>query len=677
MFSTPKPTSPPKIKTISLKQWQKGVVSALDDGRTPTDGLRSGGNIMLDQDGTVRPRPSLSSYGPQPTGTVLGEIAEFRVRSGLSFTNYMISMQNVAGTTNIYVAQGDDTSWTVCSAGVTFDNSAKAHFLQIQNKVLIMNGTDNLAYLDLSDVSTVTKYTALSNAGAPTIVNQGSTDLTTGTKPFTLYYAVTANSSVGETAAVSTGSIAVNLDRDFWDRTKHSLKVTWSAVTNARSYNIYCGIAAAGAGTPTLYRIATGLSADSTTFYDDGSYGFQLINVAPTTNSTAGPKATRGAVINGRVFLVGDYSNPYYVWYGGDFGYELDFSPSNGGGFAPVGNGTTELPIAVKSFHQGKGDPGILVLTQNTNGHGKRYFLSPNSITYGNVTIAYYDVMEDSGIDGTDSPDGVITYDNNIYYPSRDGFKTTGTKPQLQNVLSTDKVSDTIQKDISSLNTSSMSNCVGLAFEGRLYWSLPYASESNNEIWVLDLDRQGAWMKPWNVGADWMWLYNDNDGRTHFCVLVNNSIYEFSDSSYTNDDGVVVRTSGNSGQISFSEDGRIWGHLLNVIFVLLRPQGTFQAFVSGQGDSGAIQQVGSSEFTPATSIGGWSEPLWSWSKPQRTWGQITSVPTAINSATQEVKIEVDEDLQWFSYGWTTEDFGTFYNLSDVIATFVEIGNQDV
>jgi hypothetical protein len=42
------------------------------------------------------------------------------------------------------------------------------------------------------------------------------------------------------------------------------------------------------------------------------------------------------------------------------------------------------------------------------------------------VTIAYYDVMEDSGIDGTDSPDGVITYDNNIYYPSRDGFKYNG-----------------------------------------------------------------------------------------------------------------------------------------------------------------------------------------------------------------------------------------------------------
>ena len=41
---------------------------------------------------------------------------------------------------------------------------------------------------------------------------------------------------------------------------------------------------------------------------------------------------------------------------------------------------------------------------------------------------------------GTDSPDALIVYNNSLFYPSRDGFKTTGTKPQLQNVLSTDRV---------------------------------------------------------------------------------------------------------------------------------------------------------------------------------------------------------------------------------------------
>jgi hypothetical protein len=437
------------------------------------------------------------------------------------------------------------------------------------------------------------------------------------------------------------------------------------------------GVAASGAGTPTLYRVASGLSADATTFIDDGTFKQQLVNVAPSFNSTAGMKASRGTVINGRVFIVGDSDHPYYVWNGGDPGFELDFSPSNGGGFSQVGNGTTELPIAVQPFHQGKGDPGIFVLTQGTNGHGKRYVLSPDSVTYGATTIPFYDVQEDNGTDGTDSPDGVVIYNDALWYPSRDGFKTTGTKPQLQNILSTDKVSDSIQPDIKNLSTAYMNGCVGLAYEGRIYWAVPYASSSNNEIWVLDLVRKGAWMKPWNISADDMWLYNDNNGKTHFLIRSANMIYELTDSQYTNDNGVSFNTSGNSGQISFSKDGRVWGHLLKVIYVLLRPQGTFNAAVSGEGDSGAIAQVGTNSFTPRTSVAGWDEPLLSWDSPLRAWDQITSVPLNFNSATQEVEVVVDQDLKWFSYGWNTTGFGVNYALSDVVAEYIEIGYKDI
>lgn len=676
MIAPPKVSKPPVVKTISVKNWLKGVTPAYDDGRTPVEGLRSGGNIMLDQDGTVRPRPSLTLYGPQPTGTVLGEIFEYRSRSGMTFTNMMISVQNVAGTATVYTASGTDAVWTQRTASITFTNTANCHYAQIQDKVLIMNGTDVMALFDIT-TNTVSRVTAISDAGAPTVVNNGSTDVTTGTKPFTLYYAVTANSNVGETKATNVTSISITTDRDFWDPTKHSLKITWTAVTNARSYNIYAGIASEGAGAPTLYRITTGLSADSTTFIDDGTGQYQIANVAPKANSTAGPKVSRATVINGRVFLVGDADNPFDVWYGGDPGFELDFSPANGGGKTPIGLGTKEFPIAIKPFHQGKGDPGIFVLTQGTNGHGKRYVMSPNSLTLGDQLIPFYDVTEDNGIDGTDSPDGVVTYNDTLLYPSRDGFKTTGTKPQLQNILSTNRVSDTIQPDIKNLNNAAMANCVGLAYDGRVYWAVPYAGSSNNQIWVLDLDRQGAWMKPWNIAASWLWLYNDNNGVTHFCVLSGNKIYEFTDQQYTNDNGTAFSTSGNSGQITFSPDGRIWGHLLKVVYVLLRPQGTFQAAVSGESDNGAIAQVGSNSFTPRTAVAGWDEPLQPWDSVTRAWDQITTVPLNFNSAIQEVSVNVDKDLKWFSYGWLTAGNGTFYNLSDVIAEYIEIGYKDI
>src|SRR3990167_9316633 len=82
------------IKRLSVKNWLQGTVTAYDDGRLPVEGLKSSGNVYLEQDGTVRPRPSLIRYGPQPTGKVLGEIYEFKNVDGLSSTNWLICMQS-------------------------------------------------------------------------------------------------------------------------------------------------------------------------------------------------------------------------------------------------------------------------------------------------------------------------------------------------------------------------------------------------------------------------------------------------------------------------------------------------------------------------------------------------------------------------------------------------------
>lgn len=670
MFTPPKATPPPKVERVSVKNWIKGTVTAYDDGRTPIDGLRSSGNVILEQDGTVRPRPSLTQYGPQPTGTILGEIYEFRVTNGLTTTNWMITLQNVSGTTEVYVAKGEDTSWTLCT-GKTYDNSASAHFCQIQDKVIVMNGVDNLSYLDIP-TSTVVAYTALSTPAAPTL--DTLTNLTGSV--FKVYYAVTANSTVGETDGSPYLTQNVSTDRDLWNPDAQSVKINWTTVTGVKSWNVYMGISADGAGTPIMYLIAGGLDASTLTFTDNGTRAQDLTRPLPTNNSTAGPKASRGDVINGRPWLVGDADNPFYVWRGGDYGHELDFSPANGGGFTPVGNGSKELPVRVISYRDGKGDNKVTVLSQGTNGHGKRYNLSPTTVTFGSSSFVVWQVAEDSGSDGTDSPDGVINYSNSLWYPSRDGFKTTGTKPQLQNVLSTDRVSNTIQPDISTLNTQAMDMCVGLAFEGRLYWALPVGSDTNSQIWVLDLDRQGAWMKPWNIAADWIMLYNDNNGNTHFVVLSNNTIYELSYIALTADDGSAFSTSGDSGQIPFSKDSREWGRLIQVIFVILRPQGTINFTLSGKTEDSPLSVVGSGAFVPTSTRAGWSEPGAGWSS-LRGWSEIVTVPVGFNDATQEVIVEVDEDLQWFSYAWNTVDAGVDYNLSDVIAEYVNIGIKDL
>lgn len=658
MINAPAATPPPKIQRMSVKNWESGYNSTLDDGRTPNNGLSIADNIILTQDGTPGPRQSLILYGVQPTGTVLGEIYEFVKNSGLTRERWLITVQNIAGTASVCIAK-DGGSWTVCT-GKTYNTTASCHFLQVDDKVLIMNGVDNLSYLDIA-TSTVVPFTALSTPDAPTITRTGLS----GTA-YTYYYKITANSTVGETAASNSTSQQVSAIRGAWDTTANYLKVSWSAVASAKSYNIY--IAEVSTGPFNLIATVNGLE-----YFDYGAAAPDYTRQAPVGDSTAGPKVTRGSYINGQVFLTGDADNTRYVRYGGTGDSVLDFSPYGGGGWVEVGRGSKELPERVISFRDGRGNPVTTVLCQGTNGSGKRYTLTSESQTIGDTIITYFRVDEDNGQDGTDSPDGVVLYNDSLWYPSKDGFKTTGTKPQLQNILSTSTVSQTIEQDIHSLNVASMNKCVGLAYEGRIYWALPVGSDTNNRVWVLDVRRKGAWMTGWMMDVDWMTLYDDNTGVTHFLVLSDNQILEFTSARQTNDNGTAFRTRLASGVIRFSEDGMDWWKVIDMTFVLLRPRGNITITVTGMTEDGAISQVHSGTYNTNSGIYGWGEAGWGSSG----WSHAPESVEIESTVREVIPIEVGEEYNWYSWEINTSDTGVEYQLSDLVVRGVNIGTKDL
>ncbi len=675
MIAIPKASSPPEIKRISVKDWLKGTVTAFDDGRTPIDGLRASGNMILDQDGTLRPRPSLVRYGTQPTGTVLGELYEFSKTTAGVTEYYLISVQNVAGTAKVYVST-DGGTWTVCN-GKTYSTTAKCHFLQVDDKVLVMNGSDNLSYLDIPTL-TVTPFNALAAATITSAVQTGMAGTT-----YTYYYQVSANSTVGETAASATTSVQTSTERDLWVPASQYITVTWPAVTNATSYNVYLATTNPATGGQ-AFLVASGINGLS--FKDDGTQAINVNVPAPLGDTTAGPKVTRGSFINGQVFLTGDYDNPHYVRFGGTDTSILDFSPFGGGGWTEIGRGTKEIPVRIMPFRDGSGNSRVTVLTKGTNGTGKRYTMNSTTTTIGDTVIAYFEVNEENGQDGTDSPDGVVLYRDSLWYPSRDGFKTSGTKPQLQNVISTETVSETILEDVKNLNSENMEQCVGLSYQDRIYWSLPVGDDTNSEIWVLDLARKGAWMKPWNIAADWMVLYNDNSGTTHFLVLVDNVIYELTNSQATLDDATVFRTNATSGLIKFSEDGLEWANVIDVTFVILRPQGTLNFTVSGQmEEEEGLSTVGTDQYTSTGTVAGWGEAGWGGSPdaalPQTPtiygWSNFTVVPVSFGDAQKMLTIEIDEELQWIAWELNTNTAGTYYQLADVVIRYVPIGVKDL
>lgn len=658
----------PKIQRMSIDNWKKGVISAYDDGRMPIDGLLRSSNVWLDQDGVVRPRPGLQLAGPQPLGDVKGQIFEFRKVVGTESSNWWASLQTVDGVTNLYIAQYEDSTWTKIP-GKDYHNDSEARFSQLQNALIVTTGKDKLSIYDITNDELI-PYAPLTKPNTPTATPTGLTG-----SDYKMYYAVTANSKVGETEASTHVTVSIGTPRDIWDKDTQNIKISWTAVTGetVESYNIYAGLAVDGAGDPKLYAIATGLDPSTLEFTDNGTAALNENRPAPVHNSTDGPTVARSEVINGRVFLTGDAEEPYLVRFGGEYKHELDFSPANGGGFTSVGNGTKELPIRVVPFRDAKGSFQITVLCQGLSGFGKRYFLTPNTMTYGNTTFSFFTVTEDNGRVGTDAPDSVIQWNDSLYYLSTQGFKTTGTKPQFLNLLSTDGVDEAIRTSIPNINTKHIHETVGLEHMGNLFWMLPVNANKNNQIWVLQMLHGGAWMLPWTIEGDWMWLATTDSGKTEHMVLSNNKIYRFSYDNPSQDDGVPFITSGDSGQIYFSKDHMEMGDDVKLTFTFLRPKGLIALTVTGKNDDGdSVISRGELDYTKTNSAGGWTDPLMTWTDGY-SWTDIITVPEDISDPTVTITIETDEVLRWVQFAWTTTGANVDYSVSKAVATYIDAG----
>lgn len=666
MMSPPRASRAPKVQYLPVSNWHRGATTAFDDRRTPIDGLRVMENLILAQDSVVQQRPGTSPYGARFKGRVLGETYEMKSVSASGSVTRLVNMQVIDGLGRICVARGEDSDWQVIDTKA-YSATHDAHFFQLRNKVAIMNGNEPLSFLDVNDL-TIASLSPIGDPEKPTLsVNTGLTGAS-----FKVYYAVVAHSTIGQSKGSPVLEVPVSTDRDTWDAQKQKIAIKWNTVPGVKSWSVYVGVGVDGEGTPSLGRVATGLPPEQLTFEDNGSRAIDISTRLPQDNTTAGPIVTRGTSINGRAWFVGDKADQWRVWHGGDAGHEFDLSPANGGGATHVLAGTKNVPVAVEAYREGKGDPQVTVLCRETNGLGRRVFIRPNQIEYGGVPIVIWETVEDTGTDGTDAPDSVVIYNNDLHYMSRDGGKTTGTIPQLQATLSTRRTTNTIQDKISLLNTDALDKAVGVAYEGRIYQALPVGSKRNNQIWVLDTERGGAWSAPWNIGADWLLLYSDNNGRTRLLGANNDEgLYEFSPLTKTMDGKKAFSTAAQSGQIQFSKDRMQWVRLLRVIFVLMRPQGGINFNVTCMTSNGQRTFSGHRTFTARSAKLGWGEARCGWSR--RGWGKVRRTPRTSTLTSTEFAVKVGKDVQWAQYGWHTTEPGVSYGVSEVIFEYVPIG----
>ena len=576
-----------KAINVHQNKFPKGYISTIDNSRRPLESLSDLQNIEIVQDNVLRPRPPLARYGTQPAYTVVGR-AQTRYNGSRSIY-WMLD----TGANGVLYKQTDGGSFAVAAgSGNSYSETAWAGGVQAKNKLYIYNGVNNLSYVNLA-TDTVATYTSLSTPGAPTVTMNGATS--TG---FTYYYKITANNEVGESIASTAGSDTTNKQRDSWVENTDFMVLSWSAVTNATSYTVYIGDSATN-----CFELFT---TTSLTFTDYGTIAPNTFKLAPEGNSTQGAVFNHMYVDarNSQLFGITSDNKLYYSAAGTG-----DFSPYNGGGWVAIDeNGDTELNY-VTGFRNGKGDPVITVSARGAAGKGKLYHVTFESITIGDQIIIYPNVTEANGQSGTYAPRATIKARDSITYPTGADFKSTGTSQNIVNILTTNTVSQVIEPDVDLINLENLHKAVGVEYKDRLYFALPVASTENNQIWYLDLSRKNLWVLRWPVSAKDMWLYEDNSGRTHFCVLVDNQILEFTRAAESHQDaGEAWESRIAFESMVWDEDGISMGKIRRQYYKFLFPKGTINVNTTGLSRTGASISTGSDSYQNEitfTGIGVW------------------------------------------------------------------------
>lgn len=639
----------------------------------------------LDQRGDTTAEPNTFTYGRNVMVTLSGLLTHrFGLKKWLPDTVetcYQVYpavygahlYQIIADDGKIKYWESGDTAWTDCGGSNTVSTGTGiiTTFLRVQDKVLILNGVDKLAYVDLSTMNVV-KYASVANpVNAPTVTAAGIT--TTGN--FKIYYATNFNSTVGQTAISPILTQAISKARGQWktDGTE-SLTVARNntAPTGAVSWNIWIALAPSGAAISNsdMLLLAAGIDLSTTSFVDNGTLPIDISRgTAPEDNSTDGMIATYGLEDKGRPILYGDPTagKEHNLYIGGDGDNALDFSPTNGGYTVELNKGTNYYPRGVIGFRNGQGIPSMTVLFSNTQGLSKQTIIEQQTITYGNQSFVVWAQTEQNyGAAGVSSPYAMVNYLGSLIFPTTDGIVSMDTEASMQNVLSSKRISDKASQTVGSIKNSALGKIVGTAWSNRVYMSIPSRGYSfNNEILVYDMTNQQkpAWYSL-DIRAQWIGTISPQSESAFVYVCQDNHIFRLEQSYVALDDNADGTTSAFPVSARGSIIGTNKAHnsyvsIVQVVFYLVDFIGQVECGVTYRSESGKSMKPKSKIITRGeyakSSGGGWSSPVYLYQAGQSSYEQWDDVPAIVDAeiATKQtirVAIPLDvltSEMQWF------------------------------
>jgi hypothetical protein len=680
-----------KIEKVPQREITSLDIVSFDGGRderhpqsADPNTFSSSRNMVVTSQGLLTHRYSLKRWLPDLVETV------YQIYPVLyDGTTYYIT----ADDGKIKYIETGDSAWTDCGGTNSFTTGTGTitTFLRIQDKVLILNGVEKLAYVDLTNFEVV-KFTPVTDpTNAPTVTATGIT--TTGVPK--IYYAVTFNSTVGETALGPILTSSVSKERTTWkeDGTEFlTVARNNTAPAGAVSWNLYVSLAPAGASIqPTdMLPLGVGIDLSVTTFVDNGTIPILLSRgTAPQDNSTDGPAAKFGIETNGRPILWGDEADPYTLWIGGDGEYPLDFTPTNGGYRLELNKGTNYYPMSVVGFRNGQGTPSLTVLFSNTQGLSKQSIIEQQTVTFGNFSFVVWTTTEQNyGASGVAGAYAVTNYQGALIFLSSDGGMSMDTQASLQNVLSTRKITDKIPLTYNSINPALLGNAVGCAWDNIVYFSIPSRGFAyNNEIIMYDVENKDKpkWYSM-DIRAQWIGVVSPGDRRGFVYICQDNHVFRLQEGFVAVDDdpngtlqAFPVEARGSFAGLNKAHNN--YTAIVQAMFYFLDAVGTVNIGVSYRNgnDIETVEiSVDLGEYIVSPS-GGWSDPQYLYQIGYSTyneWDDIAVLSDATGGTKQDIRVPlplggiITNEMQWWVY---SDLINTSFTLHSVSYEGVNIG----
>jgi len=673
-----------EIQIKDLDNWKRGQVSYFSKSRLQEDALKVAYNCIFDYDAVVRPRGSFDESGivDLPEGlTPLGcDFAFKRADDSEGLLNIFTDGVDAW----LYVLKADLTGWTKFDA-ITFNKDLIPSFTQIAGVVPMGNGEENFTYYKI-DTDEIKQLVLVAD---PVATPVATTAGFAGTAAIDYYYKVSFTGIGGSTKMSPWVKVTSSTIRDTWGGLKSVMIDIAGFVIdpNAQTWGLHVASVSTGTGVPTdseYLGVVDGLPLTQKQYTDTGAQA--LLTNAPVENTTLGIVAKYFNNISGRLWAI---DNNGLVYWGGDIGNELYFGSANGSDSYQINNGSNEKPMAITLGRDNAGTTCINMLTRTMAGQGAIWdiYATTNSITANGQTFSTgtYQFKKREGDDGTDAPFSVIRANNNAYYLSMDGFKSTGVKPNVSGIQSTDIISSAIRDRVLNLSQSDLSKTYAAYFDEALYWNIAYGSQSNNEIWMYDILHGGIW-SIWRIPSDciFRWASTNNESPSLYIRQGNKLLRYYKNSHSHADMGVPFESYIESGLVPFAKDDKLeWVHLLKNIWQYDQAVGQIELKVNLHGKNGEIIKTNTVNFNESSTLNsqsGWdaiqvsasliSRGAWN----NRSWDEsLADLLSFKDPSDKKISQKVRKNAAYMSFSVLANTKDTYYELSHLSMLYTYIG----